>query len=238
MKYNRLTLSAAVVAAISMASFGTAFANGVSGPLNSVAVYGNIAGITNTGGNTTGGLGIKGSYLNSNGWLFTAGYRHDFGAPFASPYDTTGGSMTGINVKAGYLMQVAPDLVVGPYLGYQYSHFGVNFTENATAANLSYANNAIGGGLYAAYGTGDLTFTGNVGYLAGIDATDTLSADGQKISANDSRLSSNLLQVGLQADYKISGPWYALAGFKYDRYLNGPSHITLLQGDFGVGYSF
>lgn len=237
MKHNRFTLSLAVAAAASLLGLGTAFA-GVSGPLNSVAAYGNISGVTNSGGNLTGGVGVKASYLNSNGWLFTAGYHHDFGAPFASPYDTTGGGTSGINVKAGYLFQVVPDLVAGPYLGYDYTHFGVNFTKDATAANLSYDNNAIGGGLYAAYGMGYLTVSANVGYLAGIDATDTLSADGQKLAVNGSKVSSNMLQFGLQADYKITGPWYALAGFKYDRYMNGSLHINTLQGDFGIGYSF
>ena len=225
--------------AAGLTASGMAMASDLSGVMNSAAVYGNLSGISNSGGNSAGGIGVKGSFMTNQGWMLSADYHHDFDTLIESPYQTTGGGMTGINVKAGYLFPFSQNFRVGPYLAYQYSRFGINFNAGQVQnASLHFTNNAIGGGLEAGYGMGPLVFTGDVAYLAGVSATDTLSGNGSTTSVTSTSGSSNVVQVGLQADYQISGPWYALAGFKYDDYTNGGANLNLLQGNVGLGYSF
>ena len=237
MSAKKTVLFTAVAASLMVS--GLAMASDLSGVMNSAAVYGNISGVSDSGGNSAGGIGIKGSFMTNQGWMLSANYHHDFDTLIETPYQTTGGGMTGINVKAGYLFPFSSNFRVGPYLAYQYSRFGINFnTSQVQDASLHFTNNAIGGGLEAGYGMGPLVFTGNVAYLAGISATDTLRGNGSTVSVTSTSGSSDVFQLGLQADYQISGPWYALAGFKYDDYTNGGANLNLLQGNVGVGYSF
>ncbi|MBU2766720.1 hypothetical protein HAP94_11045 [Acidithiobacillus ferrivorans] len=233
---NNLILATAITA---MIGSGIAFASDLNGVMNSFSAYGNLAGISNSGGNSSAGVGVKGAFMTNQGWMLSADWHHDFNALFKSPYQTTGGGMTGINVKAGYLFPFSQDLRVGPYLAYQYTHFGINFDSSQVQnASLHFSNNAIGGGLEAGYGIGPLVFTGDVAYLAGIIATSTIRGNGYNYSASTIGGSSDMFQVGLQANYQISGPWFAMAGFKYDDYMNGSGNLNLLQGNVGFGYSF
>ena len=218
---------------------GLANASDLMGVMNSASVYGNLSGITNSGGNSSGGLGVKGSIMTCQGWLLSAEYHHDFSSLIQSPYQNTGGSMTGINVKGGYLFPFSSNFRAGAFVEYQYTHFGIDFnTPKVQGASLSNSNNALGGGVMAAYGAGPLVLTGDVAYLGGISATDTLRGNGEKFTSSTSSGSANAFELGLQANYQISGPWYALVGFKYDKYMNGGGNLDLLQGNVGLGYSF
>ncbi len=126
MRKYRKTL--ALIPAAAMLVAPLAFA-GVGQVLNSVSAYGNLNGISNDGGQTTGGLGIKGSWWQDN-LLFSADYHHDFGSSFSTP-NRTGGGSTGINIKAGYMVPISNVLAFGPYLEYQYQRWGVNGPDSA-----------------------------------------------------------------------------------------------------------
>jgi hypothetical protein len=232
------TIILAIATATMMGSV-IAMASDLNGVMNSFSAYGNLAGVSNSGGNSSAGVGVKGAFMSNQGWMLSADWHHDFNALIKSPYQTTGGGMTGFNVKAGYLFPVSQDFRVGPYLAYQYTRFGMNFdAPQVQNASFNLSNNAIGGGLEAGYGIGPLVFTGDVAYLAGLVATNTFSGNGYHFSASTTGGSADVVQVGLQANYQISGPWFALAGFKYDEFMNGGGNLNLLQGNVGFGYSF
>jgi hypothetical protein len=205
---------------------------GVGQVLNSVSVYGNLNGVSNDGGQTTGGLGVKGS-LWSNNLLLSANYHHDFGSSFAIP-DRTGGGNTGVNVKLGYIVPVSNTIAFGPYLAYQYQRWTVNGPDSS---GFHLANNAIGGGGMVAASLGPLTLTGNIGYLAGVSATYSYTQNGYKDSFTTAQGSDNVLQFGGQASLDIFGPVYAFAGLKWDRYMNHGA-LNVLQGNVGAGFSF
>ncbi len=205
---------------------------GVGQVLNSVSLYGNLNGISNDGGQTTGGLGVKGSWWQNN-VLFSANYHHDFGSSFAVP-DRTGGANTGVNVKLGYLVPFSSSLAIGPYLAYQYQRWTVDGPDSAA---FHETNNAIGGGGMMALGLGPLTLTGNVGYLDGVSATYSYTQGGYKDAFTTAKGSENVLQLGAQANLQIAGPFFAFTGFKWDRYMNHGA-LNVLQGNVGLGYSF
>ncbi|AEK57513.1 hypothetical protein A5904_03820 [Acidithiobacillus caldus] len=185
--------------------------------------------MSNDGGSTTGGIGFRASVYRDN-FLFSANYRHDFGAAFQN---SSGGDTNAVNVKGAYLVPLNEDFAVGPYLSYQYTRFTLNDPVGA----FHYTNNAIGGGGYAAFHQGPLTVTGNVGYLSGVSATYSYTNGGYRQAFTSANGSANVLQLGMQADYQVSGPWYAFTGFKWDRYMHH-GDFNLLQGNVGLGYSF
>ncbi|MBN6741209.1 hypothetical protein JKG47_11815 [Acidithiobacillus sp. MC6.1] len=187
--------------------------------------------MTSHNGKTFGGAGVKGSFFQDN-FLASVNYHHDFGSQFSTRGITSGGSTNDANLKLAYLVPISKSLYVGPYLSYQYQ----NLNNNTEYLRLHNDNNAIGGGGYMAYGAGPLTITGNVGYLAGVSAS--ASFQGYGMSASRSEPSSNVLQLGLQTSYQLSGPWYAFTAFKWDQYNNRGYSQDFLQGDLGLGYSF
>jgi len=226
---NKLLAAGFSASAMVLAS-GVAVAAPLSQTLNSVGIYGNVTGVSNDGGNTTGGIGVRASVYRDN-FLFSANYRHDFGSAFQSP---NGGNTNAVNVKGAYLVPLSEQFAVGPYLSYQYTRFTLN---GANSGAFHYTNNAIGGGGYAAYSAGPLTLTGNVGYLSGVSATYSYTNGGYRQAFTSAHGSANVLQLGVQADYRVSGPWYAFTGFKWDRYMHH-GDFNLLQGNVGLGYSF
>ena len=205
---------------------------GVGQVLNSVSAYGNLNGVSNDGGQTTGGLGVKGS-LWRNDLLISANYHHDFGSSFAVP-NRTGGGNTGVNVKLGYIVPVSNLIAFGPYLTYQYQRWTVSGPDSSA---FHFANNAIGGGGMVAAGLGPLTLTGNIGYLAGVSATYSYTQNGYQDSFTSARGSDNVLQLGGQASMNIFGPIYAFAGLQWNRYMNHGA-LNVLQGNVGAGFSF
>ncbi len=221
----------AVLAALAVSAAPLAMAQEFA-PLNSFGVYGNVNTLGGNAGKTTGGVGVQGRFFTDN-FLLSANFHHEFGSSF-SDTDVTGGSSNGVGVKIGYLIPLSQNLRVGPYLGYQYQRWTID-GSNSVSAHLS--NNAIGGGGYLAFASGPLTVTGNVGYLDGVSATLGASNGTESISATTNRHSLNDLQVGLQGDYAISGPWYAFASFKLNHYMDNGSTNTYQEG-VGLGYSF
>lgn len=225
------TLSALVAASL-IGFAGSAIAD-VNYALNNLSVYGNIGGITDHGGQTSGGVGVKASAYTDN-WLLSADWHHDFSSLFAVP-GATGGGANFVNVKAGYLIPFSSNFAVGPYATYQYTRFSVNGPSGDGSFHLT--NNAIGGGLMGALAAGPLSFVGHIGYLGGVSATYSYTDNGYRYAVSSSSGSLNVLSLGVQANYRVAGPWYLFTGFDWDRYSNHGSD-DLLQGDFGLGYSF
>jgi len=223
-------ITIAVLAALAVTPAPFAMANDFA-PLNSFGVYGNVNTTGGHTGKTTGGIGVQGRFFTDN-FLLSANYHHEFGSSFSGP-GITGGSSNGVGVKLAYLIPLGQDFAFGPYLGYQYQRW----SEHTDSASASIANNAIGGGGYLAFADGPLTVTGNIGYLGGVSATYRVSANGVSLSDSTTSGSLNDLQLGLQADYQVSGPWYAFANFKWNRYMDHGATNTYQEG-VGLGYSF
>lgn len=227
----RKLTAVALFSGLSLVS-GLALAN-VAYPLNNISVYGNVGGISNAGGQTSGGVGVKGSVYTDN-WLLSANYHHDFSSLFSVP-GASGGGASFVNVKAGYLIPFSSDFAVGPYATYQYTRFSINGPSGDGAFHLT--NNAIGGGVMGAFSSGPISLAGHLGYLGGVSATYSYTDSGYRDAVTTTSGSANVLNLGLQANYQISGPFYLFTGFDWDRYSNHGS-TDLLQGNFGLGYSF
>lgn len=178
-------------------------------------------------------MGVKASAYSEN-WLFSVNWHHDFSSLFSIPQQTGGGANF-VNAKAGYLVPFSNNFAIGPYATYQYTRFSVN--GPAGAGNFHLTNNAIGGGVMGAFSSGPLSVVGHFGYLGGVSATYSFTNDGYRYATTSTSGSDNVLNLGLQANYAISGPWFLFTGFDWDRYSNHGS-VNLLQGNFGLGYSF
>ncbi|MGE4531667.1 MAG: hypothetical protein AB7C98_10140 [Acidithiobacillus sp.] len=241
-----------------------ASANSLTAGLDNIGVYGQIVGTPTTlsatvpgygsatasGGNTTGGIGVSATGINQQLWFMHLGFNYAFGpaidggsAKFTSA-DGVSESGSGsandhghslqFNARLGKAFEVAHNVIVGPYLGYQYAKFSLGLD----GYSASYGNNAFGGGVYAAMApTNQITLSGHIGYLAGVSATATGATHTP---------SSDVLQVGAKADYRFDPNWSGFIGVDYDRYsasdqVNasvGSVHINDVRGLVGMAYHY
>lgn len=223
----RTTLLAAALMGLSPFAFA---AGGIPMALNQVGIAGTIQGVANHLGQTTGGIGVRASYF-TNGILATASYGHQFGSSFSQE---TGGYSNTFNLRGAYLMPMANNFAVGPYLGYSFENLGYSHGGNS----FSNSGNYLGGGLYAAYSPMPrLTVTGYAGYLASISTHFNIAYAGQTLASGGNG-NQNLFQTGLTAYYRVSGPLYAYTGFSYARTGYTDTALNALQGTVGIGYHF
>jgi len=192
--------------------------------LNNVGIYGEYAGITSAGESSSAGVGGR-LETEWNGLVGSVDIGYTPGSLTADPH----GSSTLINMKLGYGLSPVANVMVGPYLGYQY--FGVNNTFDGTT--LTDSNNAMGGGIFAAWAPNNTWgVQGNIGYLAGVSSS--VSGDGYNLSGQ----AANLLNMSAEVDYRVSGPWSVFAGLHYDHYMEAGATMNLIRGEVGASLSF
>lgn len=232
---KKIVMVATLLAAPALAS-----ADSLSTGLDNIGVYGQIVGTPTTisagnsgsvsGGNTTGGVGISATGVNSQWWFTHLGFNYGAGPIVSNSSYHSGGHSLQFNARIGKGFEVANDVIVGPYLGYQYTQFSFGLD----GYSASYNNNALGGGIYGAVApTSQITLTGHVGYLAGV-------------SANNGNPSANVLQIGAKADYRFDSEWSGFVGVGYNRYsasqqfyaTNVGLHVNDIRGIFGLAYHF
>ncbi|MCE5394672.1 MAG: hypothetical protein JJ693_08820 [Acidithiobacillus sp.] len=213
------------VTAIFAASTGIALASPVANLLNNLAVYGEYAGVTQSHGSSSGGIGgrlesyVDGFYGQADGSYTPGSLDQD-----------SSGSSTDINLQLGYGLPIGKSLIIGPYLGYQY----LGLTEQVAGYPLTFGNNSLGGGIFAAWCPAPRWgVQGHVGYLAGVSAS-VRDSEGLAIPLQ----AANLLDFGGEVDYRVSGPWMVFAGFHYAHYMEAGQNLNLLRGVFGAGLRF
>lgn len=195
--------------------------------MNQADISGNVQGTTNHFGNTTGGLGLRGS-LFSDGFFGTAKYRHEFGPAFEG---YTGGDSDTLALKLGYLFPASASLAVGPYLGYAYNRFA---EDNAYYGfHAAQTLDDLGGGLYAAASLPGAELTGYVGYLGGISETDHVAGFVPVQYDN----ASDLLQVGVNVYYPLIANLSLFVGLHDDDFTEAGAP-NILRGDVGLGAQF
>lgn len=227
MKLNKVVVGLTLMLVPVAASAGT-----LRAAMNSVGAYVEGQGVSSVQGGPDVGLGIRGGATLGN-WFGTAGFHYDFGG--YGSYGTSapsGGYIWHMDVKAGYLVPLSTRIRVGPYFGY--SHLQTHEDFNGilrTGAGM----NAVGGGIYAAWAPMQrLSFQAYAGYLAGVSSS--LSINGFPIPTQNT---PNIVQVGVLADYRISGPVHAFAAVRYDHIGHeAGAGGSQYRGLVGVSYSF
>ena len=233
-------------------------ANVLRNGLDSLGIYGQVVGtpshvtagnaygsITASGGNTTTGVGVAFNGANSEWWFAHLGFDYGVGPALnggtytiysptgvkvgsgPSPSNISGHSLQ-FNARFGKGFQVAQNVIVGPYIGYQCAQF----TLWVMGQSAAYVNNALGGGVYGAIApTSRITISGHIGYLGGIST----NAPG-----------ANVLQVGTKADYRFDSSWSGFVGAYYDRYsasgrmgtASRDIRVNDVRGIFGLAYHY
>ncbi len=215
-------ITAAAVGVFSVTAYAS---TPVDNLLNNVGVYGEYAGITNSGESSSGGIGARAEGY-WNGFYGDADLGYTFGTLSSAP----AGHSTLVNLKLGYGLSLGNQVVVGPYLGYQY--FGN--TNRYDGLALTDSNNALGGGLFAAWAPDSRWgVQGHIGYLDGVSSSLT-----DNVGDGYSQSAANLLSVGAEVDYRISGPWSVFTALHYDHYMESGQSLNLLRGVFGASVSF
>ncbi len=255
-----------------LAAFPVVASANIDQAFNQIGIYGQIVTNPSTvsasgpygsgsasGSNTVGGIGATASGVNQWLWYTHLGFNYGFGAPInggsGSGFDKFLGSGSGsingaehthghslqFNLRVGKLFPFSSDIAVGPYLAYQYAGFAVGVNGVGT---LTYDNNAIGGGIEAGTVLGNgLSFTGHVGYLAGVDAS---AGDG--VGSLTHTPSSDDLQLGIRGNYAFTSNFGVFAGINYDRYsasdsdaayaISGSATINQIRGLVGISYLY
>ncbi len=216
---------AAVVSGCAVLCTSAYAATPVENLLNNVGVYGEYAGITNSLGSSSGGVGVRAESYWS-GIYGNADISYTPGTLSNAP----GGHSTMVNLKLGYGVPIDSSLVVGPYVGYQY----FANTNTVDGFSLTDSNNAVGGGVFAAWAPDSRWgVQGQLGYLAGVSSS---LSDGAGYGFYQQ--AANLLNVNAEVDYRISGPWSLFAGLHFDHYMESGQSLNLLRGTFGAMLSF
>ena len=221
MKIRNIALFSILGAASCTAWANTAPVNQL---LNNVGIYGQYAGITSAGESSSAGIGGR-LETEWNGLFGSADIGYTPGSLTADPH----GSSTLVNMKLGYGFSPVANVMVGPYLGYQY--FGVS--NSYQGVTLTDSNNALGGGVFAAWAPSNTWgVQGHIGYLAGVSSS--VNGDGYNLAGQ----AANLLNMGVEVDYRVSGPWNVFAGIHYDHYMEAGATMNLIRGVVGASLSF
>lgn len=192
--------------------------------INSVGIFGQGTGSGKTG--DAAGLGVTAGHTFGQ-FFTTATFRYSLtGAPVA--YNGTGGNFWTFDFDGGYLMPLSSDFQVGPYLGYNH----LAYSRTYGPQSLSASDNNLGGGIYAAWSPMNrVTLLSHVGGYGAFGSSAHIA--GYQIRSYN----SDLVQVGLKADYRISGPIHVFAGFQYDDY-TGSHGLPVYNGSMGVSYTY
>ncbi len=216
--------SVIVAACLALVS-GAAVASPVGSLLNNVGLYGEYAGVSSQNGSSSGGVGARvETYLD--------GFYGDADASYTpgSLNNTTSGNSADVNIKLGYGLPIGNSLVVGPYVGYQY----LGITDQVYGDSATFSNNSLGGGVFAAWAPGSRWgVQAHIGYLAGVSAS--VSGTG---GFDYGIQSANLLDIGGEIDYRLSGPWSLFAGLHYAHYMESGASLNLIRGVIGASLAF
>ncbi len=119
-------------------------------------------------------------------------------------------------------------------MGYTYNTVSYHYNANG----FSESNDYLGGGLYTAWlPVNGLLVTGYVGYLPNLSGTSTISY-GSTTLYHGYDGANGLLQLGVQADYRLTGPVYAFYGVQYDLSQYYRLSTNTLKADVGISYHF
>ncbi|MEY2343203.1 hypothetical protein AB4090_14005 [Acidithiobacillus sp. IBUN Pt1247-S3] len=197
------------------------------------------------GGNASGGVGVVLSGLTRDNVLLHLGFNYGF-SPTISQVTSSGGHSLAFNARLGKGFNLERGLVIGPYLGYQYAQFNLDYDHGPYTAEESYNNNAIGGGLFvAAEPLRDVTLSAHAGYLVGISETNRFHVSNLSVTSGRA-LSASVLQVGGKISYRFLPDLSAFVGMDYDRYMAGKHYgpvdvrtrLNVLRGLVGLAYNF
>lgn len=244
-----------IAAAIALSVFPTyALAASFGQTQNLIGVYGQVTGtpssisasdktqsVSASGSNTSGGIGVFANGVNNQLWFVHLGFNYTDGPAVSSNSVAVNGHSMQFNARIGKLFSVAPAFAVGPYLAYQYANFKLGLNG---VGNISYNNNAMGGGLEVVTNTGGpFDIDAHVGYLAGVTAS--ASADGYNAHNPPS---SGVLQMGAKGVYSFTPQFSAFAGVAYDRYhgsynyvpndISASATVNEVRGMVGLAYKF
>lgn len=223
---RKFTASLSIFAAIcALGAPAMASANiAIHDTINSVGIFGQDTGSSREG--AAAGIGITAGATFGQ-FFTTSTLRYSLtGAP-ASRTGTAGNFWT-LDVDGGYLFPLSSDFQVGPYIGFN----RMAYQRTYGPQTLSASDNNLGGGIYAAWSPfRKMTFITHVGGYGAFAASAHIA--GYPLQAYN----SNLVQVGLKADYRISGPFHLFAGFQYDNY-TGRYGTPLYNGSVGVAYTY
>lgn len=225
------------------AIYGEAVANSSTLSVTSGANSENL-----TGNHMVGGVGVQFSGINATLWFLHMGLNYGLG-PIANGGTATGtvngtgsgpvsGNSLAFNFRFGKGFRLSRALLAGPYLADQYARFSASLY----GSSLTYINNAIGGGVYAALAISkDVTFTGHAGYL--VSASSSASLSGANVAGMPG---ADVLQAGGKVDYATSPHYSLFAGVEYDRYsgsyaaptVTANATITEVRGMVGLAYHY
>ncbi|MBU2765466.1 hypothetical protein HAP94_04495 [Acidithiobacillus ferrivorans] len=228
---KKFTIISAIAVAIAALSPTIAAADTAGSAMNSLGLFGEVAGSTMYG-SPGAGAGITGGITFGRNWFANATVRYDFGAGLDSN-GTSGGHTLTADVKGGYLFHLSSAFAIGPYVGFDHYGYAATFAVPGNpATKVTAGEEELGGGLYAAWSpVARLTFLTSVGGYDGLGAN--AQVNGNRVPA----YSSVLVQSSLKAYYRVSGPLYAFVGFQSDDY-TGLHGDNFLRGDVGVAYSY
>jgi hypothetical protein len=228
---KKLTIISAIAVAIAALSPALANASTDGRAMNSLGLFGEMAGSTSYG-RPSAGAGITGGITFGRNWFANATIRYNFGAGLDGN-KTSGGHTLSADVKGGYLFLVSSHFAIGPYLGFNHSGYAATYSApRSLTVNVNTNEEELGGGAYAVWVPAPrFTVLANVGGYAGLGANAHIS--GYRFPAYN----SNLVQTGIKLYYRVSGPVYAFAGFQNDDY-TGRYGNNIMRGDVGVAYSY
>lgn len=231
--------------------------------LNTDAIYGQIVANSSTlsgaygttserlsGIHTIGGIGAEVSGINKSLLFIRFGLNFGFG-PLAKEGTATGvvnasasapvsGHSRAFNFRLGKGFLVGQDVLIGPYLAYQYAQF----SDALGDASLTYTNNAVGGGFYGAIAASKtITVSAHAGYLVSFSPTASLS--GTDIPDMPG---ADVLQVGGKLDYRMTHSSSLFMGIDYDGYRGSYTYVTgtptlsvnvdEIRGILGIAYHY
>lgn len=200
------------------------------------------------GGNTSGGVGVVLNGISHDNVLLHLGFNYGFSPIIGDSNGNTSnsGHSMAFNARLGKGFQFSPNLIVGPYIGYQYAQFKLGIGDNGNFGNATYNNNTIGGGLFLAMEpVQDLTLSAHAGYMVGISSNEKVNFSDLSVQPGGVP-SANVFQVGGKLSYRFLPNVSGFIGVNYDRYLaskqfgpiNVKTRVNSLRGMVGVAYNF
>ncbi len=245
-----------------------ACANTLYRGLNAIGIYGEAVGTPNSyhsfntqglansfrtmkpasGGNTSGGVGVYLSGMSQDDFFMHLGFNYGFSPIIGNSngnMSSSGHSMA-FNARLGKGFQFGPDLLIGPYIGYQYARFQMGVGNNGAFGTATYNNNALGGGLFMAMAPAqDLTLTAHAGYLVGLSANERVKFGAFSLQPGGTP-DADVFQAGAKLSYRFLPDLSGFVGVNYDHYMAsghaGPvterTRVNVLRGLAGVAYNF
>ncbi|WP_308389856.1 hypothetical protein [Acidithiobacillus sp. AMEEHan] len=183
-------------------------------------------------------------------YQFNSGGIHYDGANLAThkPVQTTDDATTNrVLARIGKGFTIARSVMLTPYIAGGYQDWNRHLSAIETE---DYSSGLVGAGALFQYAaTSDLVLSANLEGLAMVGAGMTPHLAGLPDLGSASFKTSGQEKIGVDADYKISGPWHIYGGlsFTHFNYTGGElkygffepsSQTNLFSMDAGIGYQF